>query len=225
MTTAIPITIRYNPIMVRRSLDDLSDSALMARIADRDESAFQTFCHRFIQWAFRFDMRFLNNRQDAEDAVQEKFMKVWDKANTYRPMDGASVTSYLLQIDRNICLDMLRRSYRKHEVTLHRVSETDQRDEQAVLDYLEFCFRRVNADGVEPETQVVSRELVERIIDYTQRQFNARQFLVFWGFVTGMSYGEIAETYGLSPGSVRGYVARGFAAIRKAFLAERTGHD
>ncbi|HPQ40125.1 MAG TPA: sigma-70 family RNA polymerase sigma factor [bacterium] len=224
MTTAIMTQIRYALPMTRRRLDTRTDEELLERIAERDETAFSVFCRRYLQWAFRFDMRFLQNQQDAEDAVQEKFLRIWQKAGDFHPLAGSRVTNYLLKIDKNICLDMIRRSYRKREISPEDTSGSPEMQETALLDYLAYCHGGSEGDSA-AETQHEAGELAERIIEFTRTRFKRKQFLVFWGFVSGMSYREIASTYDLSVGSVRGYVARSFASIRDVFSEARTGHE
>jgi RNA polymerase sigma-70 factor, ECF subfamily len=211
--------------MSRRSLDTLTDEELLERIAEREETAFNIFCNRYLKWAFRFDMRFLQNRQDAEDAVQEKFLRIWQKAGDYRPLAGSRVTNYLLKIDKRICLDMVRRSHRKREISVGVDTGSSVDDDASLLDYLAYCHRIETGDAVPVEARHESEELAEQIFEYTRTQFKQAQFLVFWGFVTGMSYREIAGTYGLSTGSVRGYVARSFASIRAVFSEARAGDE
>lgn len=225
MTTAILTQIRYALPMSRREIEAMTDEELLVLIAEQNETAFSTFCRRYLQWAFRFDLRFLQNPQDAEDAVQEKFMRIWRKAADYQPLAGSRVTNYLLKIDKNICLDMVRKSYRKREIPMGNGSETDTSDETALIDYLAYCHRIASGDVLPPETRYASEELAERIFEYTRQEFKQNQFLVFWGFITGMSYREIAATYGMKVGSVRGYVARSFASIREAFSEARAGHE
>lgn len=225
MTTAIIKQMRYNLSMSKRSLDKLSDEALLTRIADRDEAAFEAFCQRFLKWAYRFDLRILQDHHDAEDAVQEKFLRIWRKSDTYEPEPGSKVTNYLLKIDKNICLDMLRRSYRHREVSVSEGPGTAYFADSDVLDYLEYCHFLSEPDVRGPEDTIASAELMEQIYDFTHKQFSQRQFLIFWGFIAGMSYKELAATYGTLPGSVRGYVARSFASIRRSFGSVRSDHE
>jgi RNA polymerase sigma factor (sigma-70 family) len=225
MHTAILVRFRYDTLMNRPTLDTLSDEALLVRIADHDEVAFEVFCRRFLKWAFRFDMNVLQNCHEAEDAVQEKFLRIWSKAGKYKPLPESRVTNYLLKIDKNICLDMLRRRYRQLEIFGADNREMDDRSQEDVLDYLAYCHVVAESDVPDSEGMMASSELASRIYEYTRSHFKNRQFLVFWGFISGLSYKELAETYAMEQGSVRGYVARSFASIRNAFAVERGNHD
>ena len=222
MTTAIFTRIGYASHMNQPDLKSLSDEALLARIADRDASAFEEFCGRFLRWAWKFDIQFFQNTHEADDAVQEKFLKLWQKAEIYQPMPGSKVKNFLLKIDKNICIDMLRKTSRKSEVSVSDIAGATSDDVTDLLDYLGYKNESGESGGESPEFQLENTELMDRIYSYTRTTFNKRQFLVFWGFVTGMSYQEIADTYGLQKGSVRGYVARGFAAVRREFSEERS---
>jgi len=207
-------------MMPKEPLKKLTDDALMARIARRDESAFTELTRRFLKWAYRFDFRFLGNRAAAEDAVQEKFLRIWQRSDQYQPQPGSRLSNYLLKIDKNICLDMLRKADRRREIPVPG-NGADFSGEVELLEYLEYCHRRDDLPPGSGEVQHQSVELAERVYRYTQDEFSPRQFLVFWGFISGMSYREIAAAYDLGEGSVRGLIARGFSRIRAEFGGER----
>ena len=54
--------------------------------------------------------RFLNNREEAEDAVQEVMMKLWSEKDNKR--DYVSVAAWCTTVTRNHCIDQLRRKKR-----------------------------------------------------------------------------------------------------------------
>lgn len=56
---------------------------------------------------FKVAMNILNNQQDAEDAVQETFLRVWGRAERVDRMEKPE--SFFFTILRNICVDVLRR--------------------------------------------------------------------------------------------------------------------
>ena len=70
------------------SLDSLSDSELIVRIAERDRQAFDALYRRFSRRVLGLAIRRLKDRSGAEDAAQEAFNAVWRRAATYRPERG-----------------------------------------------------------------------------------------------------------------------------------------
>ena len=56
---------------------------------------------------YRLALRITMNREEAEDAVQETMIKVWDKRDSWQELD--SIEAFSLTICRNVALDMTRR--------------------------------------------------------------------------------------------------------------------
>jgi len=76
--------------------------------------------------------RYLNNREEAEDAVQEVIMKLWAERNNKR--EYANVAAWCTIVTRNYCIDALRRRQRLRFHDISEVNgpseyETDYRDE------------------------------------------------------------------------------------------------
>jgi len=198
-------------------LKELTDSALMYRIAEKDELAFQELRHRYLRDVLNFDLKFLQNPNDAEDAVQEKFIRIWRLAGTYEARSGSKVRNFILKIDRNVCIDIVNRRWRKQEMMLNVKDSDGSHGYDDILDYLEFTQSRSRSSRNVLHETLEFQDLVENIFKYTKKEFHSRQFLVFWGYIDGMSYREIAATYDMQLGSVRGYIARSFKRIRETF--------
>jgi RNA polymerase sigma-70 factor (ECF subfamily) len=89
------------------AVQDSSDEALVALIAQRDKRALQQLYSRHHVRIYRFALRFLNDEAAAEDIVSEVFIDVWRQAERF---EGRSqVTTWLLAIARNKALSLLRR--------------------------------------------------------------------------------------------------------------------
>lgn len=84
------------------------DSILVRRIVDGDERAYAMLVERYLQPAYRFALRMLGRSADAEDAVQEGFIRLWNKAGQWRA-DRGSFRSWFYRLLYNLCVDMLRR--------------------------------------------------------------------------------------------------------------------
>jgi RNA polymerase sigma factor (sigma-70 family) len=200
--------------------EGISDEELLSRIAMHDEPAFNELCRRFVRWAYRFDMSILQDGQAAEDAVQEKFLRIWRKAGAFVPQTGSKASNYLLKIDKNICLDMLSLSSQRHEKLLSIPQGAEDESLEELLDYLEFRHCHSQDANSGPYEQFESSERLDSILQFTRDHFSSRQYLSFWGFVSGMTYKEIAKAYDFEPGAVRGYIARGLKRVREAFEEE-----
>ncbi|HEU4479593.1 MAG TPA: sigma factor, partial [Pyrinomonadaceae bacterium] len=69
-----------------------NDVALLSAIAARDEVALAQLYDRYRAILFGLLMRILNNREEAEDVLQEVFMQVWRKAEDFDENRGRPFT-------------------------------------------------------------------------------------------------------------------------------------
>jgi RNA polymerase sigma-70 factor (ECF subfamily) len=81
-------------------------SKLLARVALRDRRAFDALYEHTSAKLFGVALRLLKDRAEAEDALQEIYIKVWQRAETYA-LSQASAISWLVAIARNHAVDRL----------------------------------------------------------------------------------------------------------------------
>lgn len=89
--------------------EDKSELALMKRVAAGDESATAELYDRFGPLVFRMSIQAMPTRAEAEDAVQEVFIRLWRTAGRYDPSRAALVT-WVMLISRRHLVDRLRRT-------------------------------------------------------------------------------------------------------------------
>lgn len=89
-------------------MDQLSDEELVERTANGDQSAFRSLVGRHTQRSLRLAQRMTGNASDAEEVVQDAFLRLWSKADTWRRGRG-KFTTWFYRIVVNLCLDRRRR--------------------------------------------------------------------------------------------------------------------
>ncbi|MCA1600529.1 MAG: sigma-70 family RNA polymerase sigma factor [Acidobacteria bacterium] len=101
----------------------------MARRARKgDESAFEEIMRRYSPRVFRFASRFFRQRGLVEEAAQEVFLKAFTELGSYE--GRGSMEGWLTRITTNTCLNLLRSSKRRPELTVSDLTE----DESTWLD-------------------------------------------------------------------------------------------
>src|SRR3982750_2358795 len=80
---------------------------MIARCALRDRQAFRELYGRTSSKLFGVTLRILKDRAEAEEALQEVYVKIWQRADRYVP-GGYSPISWLVAVARNHSLDVLR---------------------------------------------------------------------------------------------------------------------
>ncbi|MCI0414245.1 RNA polymerase sigma factor [bacterium] len=93
-----------------------SDEVLMLRYKDGDLSAFEVIIEKHQQPLFSFVYRFCNDYHQAQDLVQDVFLRLVKMAKNYEPK--AKFTTYLYTIAHNVCIDYLRRKKKRQSVSL-----------------------------------------------------------------------------------------------------------
>ena len=91
-----------------RATGDGDDRALMTRVAAGDADAFTRLVTRHTPMVHAIACRMLGDAAEAEDVVQETFVKLWVNAKGWTP-SGGGLGGWLRRISTNSCLDRLRR--------------------------------------------------------------------------------------------------------------------
>jgi len=100
-------------------MQDETDDALMARAGRGDKAAFAVLVRRHLARATAIAQRIVGNRSDAEEVVQEAFLRCWQKAPDWQPVEAAAAgdgnaeraqfATWLYRVLTNLCLDRKRR--------------------------------------------------------------------------------------------------------------------
>ena len=127
---------------MKRSEDyaQYDDERLIRLIAQAHEEALAQLYDRYNRLVFSLALAIVNDRATAEEITLDVFMRVWQKAGTYRP-DQAKVSTWLTHIARHHAIDVLRRrSIRPdhyaaywEDVTPHAGSSQEDPEESAEL--------------------------------------------------------------------------------------------
>jgi RNA polymerase sigma-70 factor (ECF subfamily) len=89
-------------------MDEASDEELMRRIAKGDERAFRLLAPRYVARAIALARRITGNEADAEEIVQDAFLRVWVNAPRWRPQ--AAFRTWFYRIVFNLALNRRRRA-------------------------------------------------------------------------------------------------------------------
>jgi RNA polymerase sigma-70 factor (ECF subfamily) len=168
---------------MRRFDPSISCEELVARVRLNEREAFEILFDRHHRLCFDYAWRLLFDRRDAEDVVQDAFLRVFLAARkgAYDPAKGRFKT-YLLRILRNLCYD---RISARRPLNLSDLGETENTE-----------FERLTSDlhdTITPEDRVTGQALrvrVDRALEHLPML--QREALVLRGF-EGLSYKEIGR--------------------------------
>lgn len=92
---------------------DQSDGELLSAIVRRDPAALVALYDRYARLSFALAYRILDQAPLAEEVVQDAFMSVWQRADSFDQARGGNVRAWLLTIVHNRALDVRRRMFGK----------------------------------------------------------------------------------------------------------------
>ena len=175
---------------------DIAD--LIARCALRDRAAFKTLYGRTSAKLFGVTLRILRDRSEAEEALQEVYVKVWQRADRYVP-GGYSPISWLVAVARNHSLDVLRaRKPRGDDIDM-------------ALDVADA--------GPNPEQAEAARGERARIDHCLEQLDSGKADAVRGAYLDGYSYEELAERHSVPLNTMRTWLRRSLLKLRECLSA------
>ena len=178
---------------------DLQETKLLfRRVVARDRKAIDELHARFSNLVFATVMQVLNNRQDAEDVMQEVFALLWKKADMYVEERGKPST-WLATLARNRAIDRFRSRDRRNRLNLGFEQETE----------MEKGWEAPSPSGA-AEINELSSQARSAVLHLAPDQRLAIQL----AFLEGLSQTEIAERTKTPLGTVKARIRRGLAKLR-----------
>jgi RNA polymerase sigma-70 factor, ECF subfamily len=178
----------------------ITDNTLLVQIAQRDQGALSTLYDRYARIIYAIAFRSLRSAEESEEVVLDVFAQVWRIADRYDPRKSRGDT-WIFMLARSRILDRLRKLQRR----------TPSSGE--VLDIAEI---QVSSSSVDPlDAAVVSerRDQVRAVLD----QIPDEQRLVLeLAYYQGLSHSEIAQSTGISLGTVKTRIRLGLSKLRSA---------
>lgn len=109
------------------------DAELLRAIAAGDRAAFDRLSRRHLDRAYGVAMRMTGSRADAEDVVQDVFLRLWLKPDSWRP-GQAQFSTWLYRVVVNRCLDLKRRPKGSDLDSVDEPQDPDANAEDSLLE-------------------------------------------------------------------------------------------
>lgn len=169
-------------------------SKLILRTALRDRAAFDDLYRRTSAKLFGVCLRVLSDRAEAEEALQEVYVKIWTRADRYA-VSELSPISWLVAVARNHAIDRLR---------ARRPSGADLDQAVEIADA---------APG--PEDAALWRSEGQRLARCFEELEVARAAAVRGAYLDGDSYAELAERHGVPLNTMRTWLRRSLMKLKE----------
>ena len=172
---------------------ELTDAEIIARCKSGDRDAFQLLVERYQRRAFGIAYGMLRNREDALDAAQDAFVKVFRNVQSFK--GDSSFYTWFYRIVVNVCIDRCRKAKRRKTV---EYDDTFRRRDESFAAVPLVGNTRPLHPGVALEVDELGTVLKEAFAKLSE---NHRTILLLRE-VEGMSYEDIADTMDCHLGTV-----------------------
>jgi len=166
----------------------------LAQIADGNQSAFESLYRASASRLLGVCIRVLHDREEAEDALQDVYVRIWRKAAQFDPARAAAAT-WLATIARNTAIDRLR-ARPHHQLAPIELIEAVPDDGDTPLESTERAGDRARLDTCFETLEPRRRGLIRA------------------AFFDGATYEELAQRVGSPLGSVKSWIRRGLLQLR-----------
>ncbi len=167
---------------------------LIAQVALKNQKAFSKLYDATSAKLFGVCLRILNNRAEAEEALQEVFIRIWHKADRYSA-GGYSPMTWLITLARNLSIDRLRA----------RKAPSDDIDDIVDL---------ASGDPT-PEAAAVAKGEAERIGVCLGELETDKASAVRGAYLEGLSYKELADQHDVPLNTMRTWLRRSLQKLRE----------
>ena len=186
-----------------------------------DRTTFELLLQEHRDAVYRTARYLVRNVEDAEDVVQETFVRLW---KTREDIRIENVRSWLLRVCRNLCLDALRRRKVRDQARLTADQVTERG--RIGIETAEDDGRDRSLEVSDLGTGALRTELaldIEKLVHAMGELKEPQRSIILLREVQDLSYEEIAETLDLSLSAVKVYLHRARRKIRTAFEEEWFG--
>ncbi len=186
------------PAAKARQLGQAEDAECLAKIRAGDRDIYQFLVEKYKDRAFSIAYSVLRSKDDAQDVVQESFVKAYLSLNDFR--GDSSFYTWFYRIVFNMAVDYKRKLARLPGSVNLMPAEFDSGD---APEKGEKNFE--NAPDLEnrnPQEEVLRKEKAWRISEVVKQLSDEHRAVIMLREVDGMSYDEIAQVIGISRGTV-----------------------
>ncbi len=176
-----------------------NDESLMECLWQYNQQAFTILVERHTQKFYASAYRMVLNKQEAEDIVQEGFLKIWNNPKLWKKDKGAKFTTWFYRIIMNLCLDYLRKGSR--------------------VGYVED-FDAIEDDTVSQEKTLVDKEQQKMLNSAIATLPEKQRMALTLCFYEGLSNKEAAGIVGVKVKALESLLMRAKAGVRDCLARE-----
>jgi len=176
------------------------DLELLLRITRRDDAALARLYDRHSRLVYSVILRMLRSPSDAEEVLQETFVRVWSRAETYDARLG-SPSAWMLRIARNRAVDQLRARRVRANFAVDTGQGVEERSPEP-------------STNETPEVVLQEHSTAAAVYAALSALPDSQRTLIEAAFYDGCTHHELSVRFGLPLGTVKTRIRTGLITMR-----------
>lgn len=183
----------------------MDDKQILKKIKAGDRFAFAELVETYQSKVIHISYSMLSDYEDACDAAQEVFVKVFRSADSFR--GDSSLSTWIYRITKNVCMDFLRKRKEK------TVSIDEEKEDAPKYDI---------PDTEHSPEQITEKNEIKRLVREALMSLDNDSRLIITLFdIEGLRYEEIASVLKIPVGTVKSRLNRAREKLKKILLKNR----
>ena len=188
-----------------------SEAALVKLVERKNQAAFKKLLDIHLSGINRYTVRMIGNASNAEDITQEVFLRLWTRAESYKP-ESSKLSTWLHNIAHNLCIDY----FRKNNRFVQNPSENYQSDDNPLVASMSAHTNSAETSGgAEPDQELAKstqqRDVKQALMALPERQRSA----IIMCHYQGISNKDAAHIMEISVDALESLLSRGRLKLRK----------
>ena len=190
---------------------ETSEAALVKLVARKNQAAFKKLLNMHLSGINRYTVRMIGNASNAEDITQEVFLRLWTRADSYKP-EASKLSTWLHNIAHNLCIDYFRKNNRFIQDS-SEIYETEENLHLASVSGRPHGIATSASDEPEHELEKKTRDhdVKKALMTLPERQRSA----IIMCHYQGVSNKDAAHIMEVSVDALESLLSRGRLKLRK----------
>lgn len=186
----------------------MPETELIKLCRQGDRKAFDELVKKYEKQVINIAYGMMSDREDALDAAQEVFVRVYRSIDSFK--GNSSLSTWIYRITANVCNDILRKRQRSSNVI--SIDSSNDEDDKGMELYDDRATPEETAEKNE-RAQIIREAISELSVEYRE--------IIIYCDIQGLSYDEISEILKCPQGTVKSRLNRARNALRKKLLKYR----
>lgn len=188
-------------------IDD--EKNLLTKAKNNDIDAFEKLIEIYQKKVFNIAFRMMGNYEDANDAAQEVFIRVFRSLESFK--EQSAFSTWIYRITTNVCLDELRK--KKNKKLIYIDEEIKNEDGEVK--------RQIESDEPTPEILAEKNEIKKFINEAINSLSEEHKLVIVLRDIQGFSYNEIASITKTPEGTVKSRINRARQALKEILVLKK----